>query len=172
MMQRLLFILFLLFLFMLEGTVMQWLVPDVWGANWTVVPAFSLVMVVLISFYFPGHQGIAYGSVLGLMHDLTFGHVIGAYLFSFTLAAYFTEQMAKQYRRHSVLVVVATLVALTMHLFVIYGLYSLFDITQMGWNWMVYRLLVPSLLFNVLFTIVLLRPLKRWLAKMGASVEE
>src|SRR5690606_39700531 len=98
--------------------------------------------------------------------------VIGAYLFSFTLAAYFTEQMAEQYRRHSVLVVVATLVALTIQLFVIYGLYSLFDITQMGWNWMVYRLLVPSLLFNVLFTIVLLRPLKRWLAKMGASVEE
>jgi len=60
MMQRLLFILFLLFLFMLEGTVMQFLVPDVWGANWTVVPAFSLVMVVLISFYFPGHQVFAY----------------------------------------------------------------------------------------------------------------
>ena len=43
--QRRLFILFLLFLFMLEGTVMRFLVPDVWGANWTVVPAFSLVMV-------------------------------------------------------------------------------------------------------------------------------
>lgn len=170
--QRLLFILFLFFLFVTEGTLFQWIVPDVWGANWTFIPALSLIVVILVSVYFGPKHGILYGLVLGLMHDLAFGHMIGGYLFSFTFVAYFSGQFIRQFHQHNVLVVMVVFIGVILHILIVFGLYKLFDVTQMHFQWMVYRLLIPSALFNLLFTVLLLRPLKRWFVNMGASVEE
>lgn len=150
---------------------MQWIVPDVWGAHWTFVPAFSLVVIILISVAFGVNRGLVYGALFGLMHDLAFGHIIGAYVFSFAFVAYFAGQFIKQFHPHNVLILTTVLIGVALQTSIIFGLYKLFDVTQMEFRWMVYRLLLPSLLFNGLFTVLTLRPLKRWFAKMGAQIE-
>lgn len=170
--QRLLFILFLLLLFVIEGTWLQWMVPDVWGADWTFVPASSLIVVMLVSIYFGPHQGILYGALLGLMYDLAFGHIIGSYVFSVAFIAYFSGQFMQQFQRHSFLILVTVTAGIVLHILIIYGLYTLFGVTWFPFRWMVFRLLLPSVLFNLLFAIILLRPIKRWFTKMGANVEQ
>lgn len=172
MIQRLLFIVFLFFLFLIEGTVFQWIVPDVWGANWTFIPLPSLIAVIMVSIYFGPHHGIIYGAIFGLVHDLAFGHMIGGYLFSFAVVAYFSGQFIKQFHQHNVLVVLTVLTGVMVQIIIVFGLYKLFDVTSMDLQWMFFRLLIPSALINLLFTVLLLRPLKRWLATMGAHVEQ
>ena len=151
---------------------MQWIVPDVWGADWTFIPALSLVAIILISVTFGVNHGVMYGVVFGLMHDLAFGHIIGGYIFSFAFVAYFSGQFMKQFHPHNVLVIFTALVGVALQILIIFGLYRLFGVTQMEFKWMAYRVLLPSLVLNGLFTILLLFPLKRWFAKMGVSVED
>lgn len=170
--QRLLFILFLFFLFVIEGTWLQWMVPDVWGADWTLVPAFSLTVVMLVSIYFGSRRGMVYGVLLGLMYDLAFGHIIGSYVFSVAFVTYFSGQFMKQFQRHSILILVTVTAGIVLHILIIYGLYTLFGVTWFPFRWMIFRLLFPSALFNLLFAIFLLRPIKRWFTKMGANVEQ
>lgn len=172
MIQRLLFILFLFFLFVLEGTWFQWIVPDVWGADWTFIPLLSLVVIIMVSVYFGPTHGIVYGALFGLMHDLTFGHMVGGYLFSFAVVAYFSGHFIRQFHQHNVLVILTVLVGVIVQIMTVYGLYKLFNVTHMDLKWMFYHHLIPSALINVIFAIVLLRPLKRWFGRMGAYLED
>lgn len=171
MIQRLLFIVFLFFLFVLEGTVFQWLVPDMWGANWTVIPSLSFIVVMMVAAYFGPVQGLLYGALFGLLHDLTFSHMIGGYLFSFAIVAYFSGQFIKQFQRHNVLIILTIVIGISVQITILYGLYRLFNVTQMELHWMVYRLLVPSVLANLVIAVLLLRPLKKWFAKLGADID-
>lgn len=171
MIQRLLFIVFLFFLFLLEGTVFQWLVPDMWGASWTVIPSLSLIVVIMVAIYFGPVHGLIYGAFFGLLHDLTFGHMIGGYLFSFAIASYFSGQFIKQFQRHNVLVIFTILLGIIVQIMIVFGLYKLFNVTQMELQWMVVRLLLPSVIANLIMAVILLHPLKKWFAKLGAVIE-
>lgn len=170
MVQRLLFTLFLFLLFLLEGTVFQWIVPDVWGMHWTVVPMLTLVVIILLSVYFGSNYGMVYGILFGLLHDLAFGHMLGGYIFSFAVVAYFSGQFMKQFQRQPFLIIVTVMIGISVHMMMAFGFNKLFTVTQMDFKQMVYSLLLPSAVFNVIFAAFLLHPLKRWFFKMGARV--
>lgn len=172
MMQRLLFISFLFFLFIIEGTLFQWVVPDVWGTDWTFIPLLSLCAVMMVSIYFGPNHGVVYGFFFGLIHDITFGHMIGSYLFSFAAVAYFSGHFIRQYNPHNVVVIITISIGIAVQIMMVYGLYKLFNVTQMSVQWMFYKLLLPSMAVNTLFAILLLRPIKRWIRRMGARIEE
>lgn len=171
MVQRSLFILFLFLLFVLEGTWFQWMTPDVWGIDMTFVPEFTLVVVMLSAMFFGVRQGTVYAFLFGLMHDLAFGHTIGVYVFSFMFVVYLTGIVSKQFYKYDIVIYTTVILGLVLHLTLIYGLYRLFQVTQMSWGWMFYREILPSLLFNGLFLMIVNAPLKRWFRRMGAVIE-
>lgn len=172
MIQRSLFIGFLFFLFLLEGTLLQWLVPDSWGTTWTFVPALSFVAILLVAIFFDERRGLIYAALFGLMHDLAFGLMLGAYTFSYVLITYYVSSVIKQFHQSNVFVVVTVVLGVILQVASVYGLFVLFGVTQMDWRLMLYRVLIPTAVFNLLFVLVMLQPLKVWVNKLKATVDE
>lgn len=171
MVHRVLFIAFLLFLFIVETTWFQWLSPDVWGIDYTIVPALSLSVIIFIALFVGVGQGMGLALIFGLMYDLAFGRTIGIYVFSFVFIVYVVGALMKQLYKHDVAVYFAVIFGIGTHLLLLYGLNRLFDMTEMSWEWMFYHHFLPSLLANSVFVLLLIRPVKHWFHQMGVSVD-
>lgn len=72
-------ILLLFVLFIAEGTILPWLLPDSWHSR--MVPNFVYVVILFVSVYYSRHTALVLGIVFGLIHDVVFyGFIIGIIL--------------------------------------------------------------------------------------------
>jgi len=76
-------------LFLLEGSVLPWLLPDVWLGRVYVSPHFAFVFILYVTLYLSRHLALAYGLGFGLLKDIVFfGPMIGTLSFTMGLSAY------------------------------------------------------------------------------------
>lgn len=74
-MQRYVISIFLFVLFLLEGTILEWIIPPVWQSKVLVAPHLVLVGVLLVALYKNRYQALAYGLAFGFLQDfIYYGH--------------------------------------------------------------------------------------------------
>jgi rod shape-determining protein MreD len=154
--------LMLLALFILEGTLLQWMIPSVWQSRVYVAPHFILVSVIYIGLYVNRHSALVYGLVFGLLQDfMYYSPMLGPISFAMGLTAYLAGLMHR--RLHSN-IVVSMLVIGAGNLFfdcMIYGLYRLFQITHLDLQWAFFHQMLPSMLINLLFALIVYVPVRK-----------
>ncbi|WP_409341658.1 rod shape-determining protein MreD [Paenibacillus sp. MBLB4367] len=159
----------LLFLvFLLEGTVLQLLVPVVWQTKVTVSPQLILLAVLYISVFLGRHRGVVYGLGFGLLHDIVYyGPMIGTYSFGLGFCAYLVGWLAQRTRggifSSLLLIAIGNLVFLWIH----YGIYRIFQITHNDVEQTFLYQMVPSLLVDLLIALAIYVPMRKLLEPLA-----
>ncbi|MNI99973.1 hypothetical protein D3C73_1591980 [compost metagenome] len=52
---------------------------------------------------------------------------------------------------------------------IIYGLYRLFQVTRDTTQWAFFHIMLPSVLINLLFALLIYVPLRKWLEELAAK---
>ncbi|GJM79272.1 hypothetical protein HMSSN139_17680 [Paenibacillus sp. HMSSN-139] len=68
--RKLILYLLMFLLFILEGTLVPWLVPSAWQSR--IAPHLVYVVILYFSVYENRHSGLILGLVFGILHDIVF----------------------------------------------------------------------------------------------------
>lgn len=161
--------------FLLEGTIVKWLMPEIWQGNVTVASHFVLILVLFIGLYASRHMALLYGFGFGLLHDVVYyGPMLGTYTFTTALVGYLVGLATM--RKASGIVSCLFLIGLGLTAFelIVYGIYRVFRITQTHLEWIFLHQMLPSVLFNLLFALLIYVPVRKYLEQLApvARTEE
>ncbi|GAA3408334.1 rod shape-determining protein MreD [Paenibacillus hodogayensis] len=172
-MRRYRIFLILFALFLLEGTILQWLIPAAWRSSALVAPHLVLVGVIFTSLFKNRYQGLAYGLGFGMLQDLIYyGHALGIYSFSMGLVGYLFGSAFRFSTRGIVISLIAAMLGSFLYDSLVFGIYHLFlSIVQTGYQWMFLHGILPSMLFNALIALLLYMPMRKWLEDDEADRE-
>jgi rod shape-determining protein MreD len=149
MVYRAVFVGCLFFLLVLEGTVLQWVLPQAWGSTIVIVPQLVVAGVVILSLFRGERAGLIYGFGFGLLYDVVYGPVLGMHAFTMAAVGYFAGLISRQFAPGAIVSLLTTSLSITVHLVMTYGLFRLFGLTDMDWNQALVYHVAPSVVFNV-----------------------
>ncbi|MCC2684984.1 MAG: rod shape-determining protein MreD [Paenibacillaceae bacterium] len=160
-------------LFLLEGTVLPWLTPSDWQEKALVSPHLVLVAILYTSLYTNRHLALAYGIGFGLLQDFAYyGPMIGTNSFAMGLSAY----MIGLLMRRTPIRIVMSLFGIAWGVFgyecIRYGLYRLFQLTSVPFEWSLLHEMLPSLLIDLLFALAVYVPARKWLERLDDEEKE
>ncbi|KQL48808.1 rod shape-determining protein MreD [Brevibacillus choshinensis] len=155
-----------LVLFVLEGTVVQVIATATWGLSWMTVPRFALVCCILISMFLGRREGLYYGLAFGFLQDVLYGQVIGIYSVSMMVASYFAGLIVLLFQRGFGMVFVTSALILFGHEWLLYSMFRLFSVAPYDVQWMLTRQILPSVILNVIFALLIYVPILRMCNKI------
>ncbi|QRG69401.1 rod shape-determining protein MreD [Brevibacillus choshinensis] len=165
-MQRFLLTLTVLVLFVMEGTVVQVIATATWGLSWMTVPRFALVCCILISMFLGRREGLYYGLAFGFLQDVLYGQVIGIYSVSMMVASYFAGLIVLLFQRGFGMVFVTSALILFGHEWLLYSMFRLFSVAPYDVQWILTRQILPSVILNVIFALLIYVPIQRMCNKI------
>ncbi|GIP39199.1 rod shape-determining protein MreD [Paenibacillus sp. J31TS4] len=149
-------------LFLLEGTLAKWIIPASWQTDVVVAPHLVLVFILYISIFIGRRQGLFYGLGFGLLHDIVYyGPMIGPYTLTMAASAYLTGLIASRSRGQILTTLFFVVVGNLVFEWMIYGIYRVYQVTHTDVEWVFSRLILPSVLFNLLFSLAVYIPVRR-----------
>lgn len=163
-------ILYVLFLF--EGTVMPLITPSVWQSKIDVTSHFTFIIILFIAIYVSRHWALTYGLAFGMLHDIVYyGPMLGTYTFILGLVAYLIGLLSAYSKanllRSMLFIVLGDFLLECM----LYGIYRVFQITHISVHFALTYHILPSLLINLLFAILIYVPMRKLLENVGAERE-
>jgi rod shape-determining protein MreD len=151
-------------LFVLQGTIVTWLIPSSWQAQVYVAPHFTLVFILFIGLFRHRHSALIYGLLFGLLHDFNYyGSMLGVYSFGMGLSGYL---VGLAQRRQPNLIFYNLLIigfGLLMFEFINYGINRLFKLIDIDLKFALTHYMLPSVLFNLLFALLCYVPIRKLL---------
>lgn len=168
-MKRLVFPLILFILLVSEGVAIDLLPSSLTSSDTLIVPHWVLIFLVLINLFYDKSDtyfSIVYGVFFGLLVDVVYTGILGAYMFVYPFSVYIVHLLKRFLQTGlSMTVVIAAicLIVAEFLLFFIYSIVNLIDITFIPF--LLHRLL-PTVLANILFLIpaylLSVKHLERW----------
>lgn len=151
------------FLFIIEGTFMQVIAPDRFGLNFLIIPRFAFVIVIVISVFFGRTTGMIYGLILGLFQDVVYTHILGVYIFSMAFITYLLGFSYKIFQKNVFLLIFTAIFGTILLDYLVFGIYSMVGITNLFHERFFYERLLPSLVVNGAFLVIIVYPLRKLL---------
>ncbi len=150
--------------FILEGTLVHWLIPTDWYNGLQVAPHFVLVLVLFVSTMRNRHLGLLFGLLFGLMHDIVYASpMLGPHSFSMGLAAYSAGVMAKRMKITLISSLFMISIFIVLYDVANFALYRMFRVIEVPFVSTFSNFIMPSLLFNLLFAVIIYVPARKWL---------
>ncbi len=164
---------FLLLVFLLEGTLLYWLLPPEWQLGLAIAPRFTLVLMMIYAMNRNRHIGLAFALTFGLIHDIAYASpMIGVHSLSMAIAVYLTGSIGARVKLNMAISFLLIAFALLCHDLIVFSLYRLFQVELAPYSAMFSRQLAPTLLFNLLFAVLVYVPVRKLLEKKTAPREE
>ena len=153
-------------LFVLEGTLIYWLIPSSWQNGLGLTSHFSLVAILYVTILRNRHVGLFFGLIFGIMHDIVYSSVmIGPHAFSMGLVAYFAGAIARRMKVTIASMLMTISFSILLYDAAIYALYRLFQVIASPISVVFIDYMIPTFLFNLLFAIVIYVPVRKWIVK-------
>lgn len=171
-MTHFLFLLTIFILFIIEGTVLQVFSPDYWGMTVIMIPRFVVVMLIFGALFLGRFQGLFMGILFGLLYDVVYGSVLGVFGFSMALVGYFCGLTFRIFQQNIFLILCTVLIALILHEFLVYGVLLLIDFVQMDLSYFLFQRVIPTLVLNMIFAILVSYPARAILQQLQLEEEK
>lgn len=156
--------LLLLLLFVLEGTVMKWIIPPSWQLQVVVSPHLVLVAVMFIGIYLNKSWGLAYGLGFGLLHDIVYyGPMLGVYCMAMGAVGYLSGIIPFRSQANIMTSLFIVVTGSLLFEWIIYGIYRVAQIRLIDPQWAFMHIMLPTVFINLLFALVIYVPMRRWL---------
>ncbi len=169
-MKKLLLPLLFLFLFVFESIFIEFLPLKMFGNEVIFVPRLLLIAILFFTIFGDVKQGILTGFIMGLLFDVVYTGILGIYLVLFPLIAFLVSKIMKALQANAVILTFVSLVAITLLEFAVYEMNYLIKITNMEFSAFLEKRLLPTLILNLLVTIIIGYPLKRFFEKYKKEI--
>lgn len=150
-------VMFLLLVF--EGTIFQMFVPPT--LDYVFVSRFLIVMLVLIGIHFGRYQGITYGIIFGCIYDIFYTQLLGVYMFGFGFIGYMFAWSLKRIRDSLLFQLLLINIAIALFDSFQFSINRFIHLTDMSFEAFIYERLIPTLVLNSAFAILIYYPVKR-----------
>lgn len=164
-MHKFLLAFFTYLIFISEGTIIQAFQPNHLQGKIEIVPHFVLIVICFIAIFLTPKLGIIYGICFGLFFDFIYTDLIGVYAFSFAFIAYFASNLSRLFHGNVFIVLFINLLAVTLQEFFVYGIYLLIGYAEIPFDPYLYNRLIPTLILNGCFVLLLFYPLRKQLLR-------
>ena len=168
--KKLLLPLLFLFLFVFESIFIEFLPLKMFGNEVIFVPRLLLIAILFFTIFGDVKQGILTGFIMGLLFDVVYTGILGIYLVLFPLIAFLVSKIMKALQANAVILTFVSLVAITLLEFAVYEMNYLIKITNMEFSAFLEKRLLPTLILNLLVTIIIGYPLKRFFEKYKKEI--
>lgn len=168
-MKTFLLCLLIIFSFVFESVFVQ-LLPETINSSRLVVPHFLLVILILLTIYGKRNTGIMYSFIFGLLFDIVYTEILGIYLFMLPVVSYICSKLMKILQTNLVIVVFVTAIGVALLEFGVYEITYIIHRTDMDFISFLRVRLLPTLVLNIIFTILFCYPLKRYFEKYGDEI--
>lgn len=125
------------------------------------VPHLLIITLFFLTIYGSRNLGIIYSFIFGLLFDVVYTEIIGIYIFMFPLISYIVSKIMKVLQTNLLIMTVVTLFGITLLEFGVYEMNFLIHKTSMDFSSFSQSRLLPTLLLNLVFTIIVAYSLKR-----------
>lgn len=167
-MKRLYLPLILFLLMVLEGVALELLPAKLVITNSIIIPHWVLIFLVCIAIFYDEEStyfSVFYAVIFGLLIDVVYTGVLGVYMFSYAVSTYIIYGLKKMLYANIYGTLLLGFIGIVLADIAINLIYSVVGITDMLWsNYFIYRLL-PTVLANLSFLIVLYPIFTRRLVK-------
>lgn len=159
--------------FLLETTVFHWIIPLSWQDNITISPRFVMTIVLFVALFGGRHFALLLGLVFGFLYDIVFyGYMIGPYAFGMGLIGYLTGLLFNKGADRFITTVVIIIGGLLSFEMINFSIYRLFRIVEFTLSATFVQHILPSLLMNTLFTLIVYSPMRFILEKLDSRKKE
>lgn len=167
------FIIFLA-LFLLEGSlIVPWILPSGWLSKMYLAPHFTLVALLVFAMQRSRYVGLLYGFAIGLLQDVVYGGpMVGPHAFLMAFAVYGAGYAARRIKLSMASTLFIISLSLLFYDFAIYAIYDLFRIASLSLAELAARMLAPSLLFNLLFAVLIYVPARKLFERKAETRDE
>ncbi|AIQ14082.1 rod shape-determining protein MreD [Paenibacillus durus] len=158
-------ILLLFLLFILQGTVLPWVIPDSWEMR--IVPNLVFIVILIVTVYRHRHTGLVLGLSFGMLQDIIFyGRIIGAHSFAMGVSAYLIGLIFQTPRAPLPLMMTIVLLGSWLEDSILFGIYSIFKLNRDPYNWALLNYMLPTMLIHFVLGLLLYIPVRRQLEKL------
>lgn len=147
--------LLLFFSLLFDGSFMNVLSSLLKGVNYQIVPAFTLISIVLLSLYMRNKRFILITAIIiGCLYDIYYTSILGVNIFLFPLAVVSTQYVVKRMPINFYSIWFWTIISYLMYGHIQYLLFKLINIHDQPYLLFIMNSLIPSLLFNAVFVFI------------------
>jgi rod shape-determining protein MreD len=158
--------------FLVEGTVIPLIIPSAWQSRIDITSHFTFILILFIAIYVSRHWALAYGLAFGMLHDIVYyGPMLGTYTFGLGLVSYLIGLLSFYSKANLLTCMLLILSGNFLLELILYGIYRVFQITHISFNFALTYQILPSLLINLLFAILVYVPMRKLLENVGAARE-
>ena len=142
----------------LEGLAINLLPERFLSGNYLIIAHWALAFLVFIAVYYDledTYYSILYGFIFGLLIDIVYTGILGIYMFSYGVTMYAIHALQRVFQQNFHVLVLSGALAFLLGDLLIYIMYSVISVTDMGWKEYLLERSIPTLLANLLFLLVL-----------------
>ncbi|KAB7667331.1 rod shape-determining protein MreD [Bacillus sp. B1-b2] len=160
------------FMFILESVFLEVLPGSFHENNWIIVPYFLFITILFFSIYGSRNIAIIYGFVFGILFDIVYTEILGIYFFTFPCIIYVCNKIMKAFHNNIFVVSVVSLLGVTSIELIVYQIILVINLTTMDFSSFLHLRLIPTLVLNLVFTIIVAYPYKRFFEKYAQIVRD
>lgn len=163
-------VLLMLAIFVLEGSLMPWLIPADYADR--IIPHFTFVLVIFAGLYASRYHALFLGMSFGLLQDIIYyGHVIGPHFFFMGLIGYAVGKLLERRKATLLLAIAVVGFACLAYDSALQFVYSTFKITNGSYPWALIQYILPSLFLQLVFTLCIYVPVRKMFEKRARAGE-
>lgn len=143
----------LLFLLEPEFALFSPIIMD--GKTIYLVPRFLILYLIFISIYYNRNRAVLYGLLFGLLYDVFYIDIIGLYSVLYPLLCFIAGWSVKYIHQHLVITTILAVMLVAFMEVVLYQFFFLINFTSMPFDSFLYSRLIPTIIANLLFLLML-----------------
>lgn len=157
-MSRVYLVVILFVLLALEGVALDFLPTGIVKSDSIIVSHWVFVFTFYIALYFDTdktYNGVIFAAIFGLLIDIVYTNILGVYMFAYFVSIYLVFIMGRSIRVNLLGAILLGIVGLTIVDSIIYFIYYFIGVTYIPLGDYAYYRLLPTVLANIVFLIML-----------------
>lgn len=157
-MSRVYLVVILFVLLALEGVALDFLPTGIVKSDSIIVSHWVFVFTFYIALYFDTdktYNGVIFAAIFGLLIDIVYTNILGVYMFAYFVSIYLVFIMGRSIRVNLLGAILLGIVGLTIVDSIIYFIYYFIGVTYISLGDYAYYRLLPTVLANIVFLIML-----------------
>lgn len=157
-MKRIFIFLFLFLFLILEGVSIKFLPTSFVQSGQMMVPHWVLIILILVEVFFDRentYTALLFAFVFGLLIDIVYTGILGVYMFSYGIVIYLTHIMKRILHGNFFVTLLYTILGIICSDLLITFIFNLVDVIHVSWELYWIGRLLPTVILNLVFFIIL-----------------
>lgn len=142
----------------MEGVALDFLPMNLLSGDLLIIPHWLLISLLFVTLFYDKEEtyyGVFYGVVFGLLFDIVYTGILGVYMFSYALGVFIVHELKKLAVLNFYVTTIFCVIALLIADVSISIIFSAIGTVDMLWEDYFFYRLIPTILANLLFFIIL-----------------